>query len=470
MENVPFVHLFCTSVGHYIYDVNTDTILKVSKDVYKTLKTGDSMSEEAEEYIRYLKHVGYLKSNRDNRETEHPVTPYLQHYLSKKVDGITLQLTQNCNLRCKYCVYSGAYNNRHHTNKKMSLETAKRGIDFLFDHSTENPEKRISFYGGEPLLEFETMKNCILYAEKKGGYQVIHFNFTTNATLLDEEKMDFLVKHNVIMLVSFDGPEEVHDQFRIFADGKEGSFSTVIKNLNILKKRHPTYYKERVYFNTVFAANKFSCVENYISSNELFRHSTFMSSLVKEVNRKNPVQLDVKFLGDYRYSMFLGFLYRLGRLDGYEGIKLLQSVIGDIGKTEKNFPKREILPQKWHHGGPCIPGVLKLFMDVNGNFYPCERVSENDTKAIIGNLNEGFYLHQIKEILNIENQTKEKCKECWAYQDCKICKACFETEISEENIKKVCDESRAKVETLYKDYCVIRELKNIHYTPETLFE
>ena len=63
MENVPFVHLFCTSVGHYIYDVNTDTILKVSKDVYKTLKTGDSMSEEAEEYIRYLKHVGFQENN-----------------------------------------------------------------------------------------------------------------------------------------------------------------------------------------------------------------------------------------------------------------------------------------------------------------------------------------------------------------------------------------------------------------------
>lgn len=162
----PFVHLFKTSSGCFVYDVNTDVILKVPEDVYLTIKNPQNNSTNAEKYIYKLKKCGYLKGNK-LRYTEHPETRFIKYYAESKVEGLILQLTQNCNLRCKYCVYSGGYYNRTHTNKKMEWNTARKAIDFLIEHSWERPEKTISFYGGEPLLEFSLMKKCILWAEKK---------------------------------------------------------------------------------------------------------------------------------------------------------------------------------------------------------------------------------------------------------------------------------------------------------------
>lgn len=76
-----------------------------------------------------------------------------------------MQVTQNCNLRCQYCVYSGSYINRVHNNKRMSVEVAKQAIDFLVKHSENSKEISIGFYGGEPLLEVPLIREVVDYAE-----------------------------------------------------------------------------------------------------------------------------------------------------------------------------------------------------------------------------------------------------------------------------------------------------------------
>lgn len=455
----PFIHTFCTSGGYYVYDVNTDTILQVSKSVYDKLINGNPAELEEDLYVKRLKDYGYLKPNR-KRITEHPDTRFIRYFAEKKVEGIILQLTQNCNLRCKYCVYSGGYYNRTHANKRMTFETAKKGIQFLLTHSSERPEKTISFYGGEPLLEFQLMKKIILWTENEVEGQNINFNFTTNATLLTEEIISFLESHNVMMLISLDGPEEIHDQFRVFADDEHGSFSTVIKNIRLLKEKFPQYFYEKVCFNTVFAANDFSCVEKYITGEELFNHSSFLSSVVNGVNKIEKVSIKNEFITETRYILFLGMLYKLGRIKKIKQMKLLESVISEMGNLEKNYPKRVELPEKWHHGGPCIPGILRLFIDVDGKFYPCEKVSELNEQVCIGNLEKGFDYEKMKAILNIEKFTSQKCKECWAYQDCRLCVACFDSKLDSKFIEEKCNMSKSKIESAYKDYCVLQDLKD----------
>lgn len=405
----PFVHLFKTSSGCFVYDVNTDVILKVPEDVYLTIKNPQNNSTNAEKYIYKLKKCGYLKGNK-LRYTEHPETRFIKYYAESKVEGLILQLTQNCNLRCKYCVYSGGYYNRTHTNKKMEWNTARKAIDFLIEHSWERPEKTISFYGGEPLLEFSLMKKCILWAEKKCEGQNITFNFTTNATLITEEIVEFLDKHKVMMLISLDGPEEIHDQFRIFANSEKGSFETVIKNVRLMKDKFPKYFRERVAFNTVFAANDFSCVEKYISGEQLFKNSSFLSSIVNGVNKKEKAVIKKEFIEDTKYILFLGLLYRLGKIKKVKQLKLLESLIIEMGEVDKQYPKRRELPSKWHHGGPCIPGILRLFVDVEGKFYPCEKVNEINENVCIGNLEDGFNYNNMSRILNVECNTEKNVR------------------------------------------------------------
>ena len=75
-------------------------------------------------------------------------------------------MTQQCNLRCEYCAYSGIYDNRTHSNKRMSFETAKKSIDFFLDHSRDSESIAFGFYGGEPLLEASLIEKCIDYINK----------------------------------------------------------------------------------------------------------------------------------------------------------------------------------------------------------------------------------------------------------------------------------------------------------------
>lgn len=177
MDNKPFIHLFCCSTGYYLYDVNTDAILKVTEETYSLLKDENGDNTQIEK----LKKSGYLKSTHVEH-TEHPMTPFLESFYKSKIRALILQVTQNCNLRCDYCVYSGKYNTRVHSSKRMSFEMARQGIDFLLEHSYERKDIELGFYGGEPLLEFELIKKCVEYIEQKAPDRKIKYSMTTNAT------------------------------------------------------------------------------------------------------------------------------------------------------------------------------------------------------------------------------------------------------------------------------------------------
>jgi len=171
LKSTPFIHLFSTSEGKYLYDVNTDAILKIPEEVYDYLYNKDLNNDVkkgsyyAAQYIEELKNQGYLNTNRV-KVTEHPGTELLKYYINNKTSMITLQITQNCNLRCDYCIYSGKYHNREHSLKKMSRETARKSIDYYISHSRDTRNLAIGFYGGEPLLCMDMIRYCVEYANK----------------------------------------------------------------------------------------------------------------------------------------------------------------------------------------------------------------------------------------------------------------------------------------------------------------
>jgi len=460
MNKIPFIHLFQTSEGNYCYDVNTDCILKISESEYDSLNKviqGKLDMEDSPLIVR-LKELGYLKADKV-KIVEHPDTHLMRYHCDRKVEGLILQVTQNCNLRCDYCAYSGGYKNRVHNNKRMTEEIAFKAIDFLIEHSKDSPRINISFYGGEPLLEFKLMKKCIEYAKNSVEGKYIHFNFTTNGTLLNDDVMDFLVKHNVLITISLDGPEEVHDKNRKYANSDKGSFMTVMENLQKIQEKYPGYFETNISYNIVLETENYNVVKNFFCDNDIFKGAALMPTLVADVNSKKDTRKSEKFVIENRYSIFLAYLHLMGRIT-LKNKNFLETQMMLVGESRKGKigKQRSQLPEKWHHGGPCIPGVMRLFVDVNGNFYPCEKVSEDCKEMIIGNLEDGFDLQRIEEILNIERKSQGKCFECWAYSECKMCIGSFSIDDSPEAIERRCITMRQKVENNFKDYCVLRSL------------
>ncbi len=463
-----FIHLFKTPGGHYLYDVNKNVILSLSEEQYKILDfygnsadTGKCTSEfsaQAIESINHLRDLGFLSKKRP-KEMYHPLNDTILSHLNNNVKMITLQITKQCNLRCKYCVYSGNYENRVHSNEKMTFETARKGIDFYIEHSKDNEYGFLSFYGGEPLLEFEFIKNCVEYFEDKADGKDIHISLTTNATLLTEEIVDYFQKHSVHLLISLDGSSEIHNRNRVYRDDK-GTFEKVMENLEMIKAKFPDFLCNNISFNAVLdPQNEFSCVNDFYTDFEMAKEATIMASEITDLYRKDTVKTSDKYISEIKYENFKIFLSKLGYLDEKYTSKLLSKQYNDKKARYNRLQMRQELPDKVHHSGPCVPGVQRLFVDVDGNFYPCERVSEASPHMKIGNIDDGYDVDKIRTLLNVGKISENKCINCWALAFCNLCAAAADGNEGLSIDKKVskCSDVKYTADSMFKDICTLRE-------------
>ena len=153
------------------------------------------------------------------------------------VINMALLVTQECNLKCIYCYGdAGSYG----SGGNMTRETAFTAVDWLIEHSRKIKKLGISFFGGEPVLNFPLIQDVVAYAEKRveESDKQFQFHITTNASLLDAKKITFLKKHKVVPLVSFDGPKEIHDAQRPLKNGA-GSYDMTVPKIRALLKVFP---------------------------------------------------------------------------------------------------------------------------------------------------------------------------------------------------------------------------------------
>lgn len=427
MSEKPFIHLFKTRRGCYLYDVNSDVILSIEPEVYDYLYGQEGQCDapdDIREYIEKLRRDGFLSSNRV-QEVVHPADDILKFECERNLHTLILQVTQNCNLRCSYCTYSGMYENRGRSDKTMSIELAKKGVDFLIRHSSKNKMIAIGFYGGEPLLRFDFIKEMVFYAEHKAEGKNLLLTMTSNGTLINSDILDFLQEHHVHMMISIDGPREIHDKNRRFADGK-GSFDLVYNNVKFLIENYPAYFKEYVTFNMVLdPENDFSCVNDFIIKDNIFEDSMVSSTTINDKYIKVPLSIADDFISKSEYERFKTFLYKLERLDRKAISSIMLSYYDHIkrNRVDRQSKAQEKLPEKAHHSGPCIPGINRLFMNTDGIFYPCERVSEISDVMKIGNINVGINVEKARTVLNVGKISEEQCKNCWAFKYCFLCSA-----------------------------------------------
>ena len=179
---------------------------------------------------------------------------------SRVIKALCLHVAHTCNLSCAYCFASqGKY---HGERALMSFEVGKRALDFLVENSGSRRNLEVDFFGGEPLMNWQVVKDLVAYARsiEKDAEKNFRFTLTTNGVLLDDEVTDFCNRemHNVVL--SLDGRPEVNDRFRVDAAGN-GSYSRIVPNFQrfVAKRGDKSYYMRGTYthYNTDFTRDLF---------------------------------------------------------------------------------------------------------------------------------------------------------------------------------------------------------------------
>ncbi|MCQ4894572.1 thioether cross-link-forming SCIFF peptide maturase [Anaerotruncus sp. DFI.9.16] len=160
------------------------------------------------------------------------------------VKAVCLHIAHDCNLRCKYCFAdTGEYMGHR---ELMSLEVGKAAIDYLIKHSCGRHNLEVDFFGGEPLMNFEVVKEIVRYARslEQEHNKLFRFTITTNGLLLDDDKIDFINREMSNVVLSIDGRREVNDRVRVRVDGR-GSYDSILpKFQKLVEKRRNGPYEQ----------------------------------------------------------------------------------------------------------------------------------------------------------------------------------------------------------------------------------
>ena len=250
------VHKFIQDGDYYLIDVNSGSVhiideliynmvgedeLLDKEDVINNLKDKWSKEEIEEAYEELLDLVKEeVLYSKDLYEEIAMAGDESESYIK----ALCLNVVHDCNLRCKYCFADeGEYKG---CRKPMSAEVGKRAIDYVLENSGNIKNIEVDLFGGEPLMVFDTIKEIVDYAKEKDKLynKNIRFTMTTNATLLNDEIIDYIDKNMGNIILSIDGRKEVNDNVRIRVDGS-GCYDRILPNIKkMVDRRDPSkqYY------------------------------------------------------------------------------------------------------------------------------------------------------------------------------------------------------------------------------------
>ncbi len=347
--------------------------------------------------ITALKEQGKLFSP----DTFEPIAGTLKQKTAGVVKALCLHIAHTCNLNCAYCFASqGKY---HGDRAVMSFEVGKQALDFLVAHSGTRRNLEVDFFGGEPLMNFQVVKDLVAYArsiEKEAGKN-FRFTLTTNGLLIDDDVIDFANRECSNVVLSLDGRKEIHDRYRVDYAGN-GSWEKIVPKFRKL-------------------------VESRGGKNYYMR-GTFTHA--------NP-----DFLEDIKVMLDLGF-----RELSMEPVVAAE---GDASAlTEEDLPVvmeqyeklAELMIQKrkagdpftfYHYmidltGGPCIykrisgcgSGTEYMAVTPWGDLYPCHQFV-GEEKFRLGDIWKGVENTAIQDDFMACNvYAREECRTCWARLYC----------------------------------------------------
>lgn len=405
------IHKFKQGENFFVLDVNTGAVHIVDELVYDLVdedkmrdkedliaefkeKYGEDVISEAYDEIIELIDEDILYS-RDNYEDIAHSSMDDRDYIK----AVCLNIIHGCNLRCKYCF---ADEGEYHGNKGvMSLETAKKAIDYVVKRSGPRRNIEIDLFGGEPTMIMDTIKGIIKYARdhEKEWNKNIRFTMTTNATLLNDEIMEYMDKEMGNIILSLDGRKCVNDNVRIKVDGS-GSYDDIIPNIKkMIKKRTEgkTYYVRGTFTraNTDFYEDVMAMI------NEGFREISIEPVVLENGHHLALREEDLNEI-----------------FENYDKLYEEMARRKKESKDEFNFYHFNISL----NGGPCVykrisgcgAGFEYVAITPQGDVYPCHQfVGKDEFK--LGTIYDDTYNTNLgKEFKKAHIYNKPKCRECWA--------------------------------------------------------
>ena len=390
---------------HVVDDVTSDLL-----DILDLPITDDSEGELVEKLQHKYTVEQITEAYQDVKElmeqdllfSEDTYGDYAAKMVSGPVKAMCLHIAHDCNLRCKYCFAStGEYGGKR---ALMSPEVGKKAIDYLLKYSYGRKNLELDFFGGEPTMNFDAVKEVVAYARSKEQEYGKNFRFTitTNGVLLDDEKIDFINREMYNCVLSLDGRKEINDAIRPTVNGK-GSYDLIV----------PKYQK------LVEAQRK--CADN---RNQYYVRGTF--------TKKN-----LDFTQDVLHLFDLGF-------DQVSVEPVVSPEYQDYAITEEDLPrifqeyealaktvlqlKKEGKKFNFFHfmidldQGPCAIKRLRgcgcgneyVAVTPEGDVYPCHQFVGMDDWKMGSVLDQSLDLEKKDYFAKTNVYTKEDCKNCWA--------------------------------------------------------
>ena len=297
------IHQYQNNGYRIVLDVNSGAVHVVDELVYDVIAVLDSMNADKTEAM--LQEESTVREVREKLEEKYPAEelaealeditelvregklftkdiyePIIEDVKKRKtvVKALCLHIAHDCNLACKYCfAEEGEYHGRR---ALMSYEVGKKALDFLIANSGSRRNLEVDFFGGEPLMNWQVVKDLVAYGREQEKLHDKHFRFTvtTNGVLLNDEIQDFINKEMDNVVLSLDGRKEVNDFMRPFRNGK-GSYDLIVPKFQKLADSRD---QERYYVRGTFTRNNLDFSEDVKHFAELGFQQSATNSVWKE--------------------------------------------------------------------------------------------------------------------------------------------------------------------------------------------
>ena len=375
-----------------------DEILTLINEKYKNTEDVSSQDiEECYEQILELKESGQLFSP----DTFEGMAGTLKEKTAGVIKALCLHIAHTCNLNCSYCFASqGKY---HGERAVMSLEVGKRALDFLIENSGTRRNLEVDFFGGEPLMNFEVVKELVRYAreiEKKHSKN-FRFTLTTNGVLIDDDVIDFANKEMSNVVLSLDGRKEIHDRFRVDYAGN-GSFDKIVpKFQRLVESRGGKNYYMR---GTFTHANPDFLEDIKVMLDLGFKELSMEPVVCAPGDAAELTDEDIEIVMEQYEALAELMLKKHREGDGFTFYHYMIDL----------------------KGGPCIykrisgcgSGTEYMAVTPWGDLYPCHQFVGDD-KYRLGSIYEGVTNEKAqKEFLDCNVYAKKDCRDCWAKLYC----------------------------------------------------
>lgn len=428
------------------YDKN-----RVKEIVSQSNSINDSDFEYYYQKYLFLKEQGFFSKMEPDTLLTGRVTKEIIEKNLANLNQLVFQVTNDCNLKCKYCCFGDLYNGPEIKTRYMDMNTVHSVFSFLIPYWRQRNSLckntiNIGFYGGEPLLNISLIKDIVAYCEQVEDRENIEFEYsiTTNATLLPRY-IDYLVEHGFNLLISIDG-NETHDSYRVDRNNHP-TFHRVFDNIKYVQERYGEYFQEKVYFNSVLT-DKGSVEEIHDFLYKNFQKIPLVDPVsttdLKESEINNFKQIRQEYDEDIQLLRMRGDFSNVGKEIGrffyYNLNNSFHHYADLLFRSESSIYKK--IPT-----GTCLPFWKKMYITSTGEIMVCEKIAMSH---IWGHIESDKVLIDFDKIADQYNLyldgIRERCQNCYRFDTCPVC--IFQLKIEKDT--PLCPYSIS--EDFFKDY------------------